>query len=285
MYTGDFMTKIILIPSTKQLDYDCDAYLLGIENLSVNMPIYYNLEEIKKIKTQKEIFISLNKNMHASDLKQLEQTLKELEKLNIKGIFFYDIGVLNIIKRLNLKIDLVLAEEHSQTNYETINYWYQNKVKYAQIPSEINIKEIKKIKQNTKAQLIIPILGYQPMFVSKRHLIKNYLEHFNQQNKSQINYIKKEQKIYPIIDEKVTTVYTNAYLNGIKEYTELKENNIEYVLINSLLINKEDTKKIIDKFKKVDKKNKEEYNNDINNILNNNIDTFFLHKETIYKVK
>lgn len=285
MYTGDFMTKIILIPSTKQLDYDCDAYLLGIENLSVNMPIYYNLEEIKKIKTKKEIFISLNKNMHASDLKQLEQTLKELEKLNIKGIFFYDIGVLNIIKRLNLKIDLVLAEEHSQTNYETINYWYQNKVKYAQISSEINIKEIKKIKQNTKAQLIIPILGYQPMFVSKRHLIKNYLEHFNQQNKSQINYIKKEQKIYPIIDEKVTTVYTNAYLNGIKEYTELKENNIEYVLINSLLINKEDTKKIIDKFKKVDKKNKEEYNNDINNILNNNIDTFFLHKETIYKVK
>ena len=72
------MTKLMYIPNKKELNNDVDAYLLGIENLSVNMPIYFTLDEIKNINIDKEIFISLNKNMHSSDLKILEETLIEL---------------------------------------------------------------------------------------------------------------------------------------------------------------------------------------------------------------
>ena len=38
-------------------------------------------------------------------------------------------------------------------------------------------------------------------------------------------------------------------------------------------------------FKTVTNENVEEYNTEISNILDNNIDTFFLHKDSIYKVK
>lgn len=277
------MTKLMYIPNKKELNNDVDAYLLGIENLSVNMPIYFTLEEIKNIKSEKEIFISLNKNMHSTDVQILEETLIELSKLNIKGIFFYDIGVLNIVKRLNLNIPLVLAQEHMTTNYETINFWYNEGVEYAQIAEEIKEEEIINIKNNTKTKLIVPILGYFPMFVSKRHLKQNYLRQFNLKDDSKINYIEKENKVYPIVDEKVTTVYTSSYLNGIKEYIDFKKENIEYVLINGFLLKEED--KIINMFKTVTNENKEEYYNEISNILDNNIDTFFLHKDTIYKVK
>ena len=277
------MTKLMYIPNKKELNNDVDAYLLGIENLSVNMPIYFTLEEIKNIKSEKEIFISLNKNMHSNDLELLEKTLIELSKLNIKGIFFYDIGVLNIVKRLNLNIPLVLSQEHLTTNYETINFWYNEGVEYAQIAQEIKEEEIINIKHNTKSKLIVPILGYFPMFVSRRHLKENYLREFNLKDNSKINYIEKENKIYPIVDEKVTTVYTSSYLNGIKEYLDFKKENIEYVLINGFLLKEEN--KIINMFKTVTNENVEEYNNEISNILDNNIDTFFLHKDTIYKVK
>ena len=55
------------------------------------------------------------------------------------------------------------------------------------------------------------------MFVSKRHLIKNYLEYFHLSDNSKINYIEKEDKIYPIIDDNISTsVYSNNILNGIK---------------------------------------------------------------------
>jgi len=277
------MTKLMYIPNKKELNKDVDAYLLGIENLSVNMPIYFTLEEIKNIKSNSEIFISLNKNMHSNDLSLLEKTLIELSTLNIKGIFFYDIGVLNIVKRLNINIPLVLSQEHLTTNYETINFWYKEGVEYAQIAEEIKEEEIININNNTKTKLIVPILGYFPMFVSKRHLKQNYLNEFNLKDDSKINYIEKENKIYPIVDEKVTTVYTSSYLNGIKEYLDFKKENIEYVLINSFLLKEED--KIINMFKTVTNNNIEEYYNEISNILDNNIDTFFLHKDTIYKVK
>ena len=277
------MTKLMYIPNKKELNNDVDAYLLGIENLSVNMPIYFTLEEIKNIKSDKEIFISLNKNMHSNDLSLLEETLIELSKLNIKGVFFYDIGVLNIVKRLNLNIKLVLSQEHLTTNYETINFWYNEGVEYAQIAEEIKEEEIITIKNNTKSKLIVPILGYFPMFVSRRHLKENYLRQFNLKDNSKINYIEKENKIYPIVDEKVTTVYTSSYLNGIREYLDFEKENIEYVLINGFLLKEEN--KIINMFKTVTNENVEEYNNKISNILDNNIDTFFLHKDTIYKVK
>ena len=277
------MTKLMYIPNKKELNNDVDAYLLGIENLSVNMPIYFTLEEIKNIKSDKEIFISLNKNMHSNDLSLLEETLIELSKLNIKGVFFYDIGVLNIVKRLNLNIKLVLSQEHLTTNYETINFWYNEGVEYTQISEEIKEEEIINIKHNTKSKLIVPILGYFPMFVSRRHLKENYLNEFSLKDDSKINYIEKEGKIYPIVDENVTTVYTSSYLNGIKEFLNFKKENIEYVLINGFLLKEED--KIINMFKTVTNENLEEYNTEISNILDNNIDTFFLHKDSIYKVK
>ncbi len=277
------MTKLMYIPNKKELNNDVDAYLLGIENLSVNMPVYFTLEEIKNINIDKEIFISLNKNMHSEDLSLLEETLIELSKLNIKGIFFYDIGVLNIVKRLNLNISLVLSQEHLTTNYETINFWYNKGVEYTQIAEEIKEEEIITIKHNTRSKLIVPILGYFPMFVSRRHLKENYLREFNLKDESKINYIEKENKIYPIVDENVTTVYTSSYLNGIREYLDFKKENIEYVLINGFLLKEEN--KIINMFKTVTKENVKEYNNEISNILDNNIDTFFLHKDTIYKVK
>ena len=279
------MTKLMYIPNKKELTSDVDAYLLGIKNLSVNMPTYFTLEEIKNTNTDKEIFISLNKNMHSQDLKLLEETIIELSKLNIKGIFFYDIGVLNIVKRLNLNIPLVWAQEHMTTNYETINFWQNEGVEYTQVSEEIKEEEIINIKKNTKSKLIVPILGYFPMFVSRRHLKENYLKQFSLKDDSKINYIEKENKIYPIVDEKITTVYTSSYLNGIKEYLNFKKENIEYVLINSFLIEEEKMNKIINMFKTVNNDNIEEYNNNISNILDNNIDTFFLHKDSIYKVK
>jgi len=281
------MTKIMLIPNKKMLDIKCDAFLLGIEDLSVNMPEYYKIEEIKEIikNSTNEIFIALNKNMHSDDLPKLQQTLIELEKLNIKAVIFYDISVLNIVKKLNLNINLVWGQEHLSTNYETINYWFNKGVDYTLLSSEISENEILTIKQNTKSKLIVPILGYLPMFVSRRHLVENYLKQFSIKDNSRINYIEKEGKIYPIVDEHVTTVYTNSYINGIKEYLNFKQKEIEYVLINSFLIDETKIKKIINMFKTITEETKEEYFIELNNILDNNTDTFFLHKETIYKVK
>ncbi|MEG0022304.1 MAG: U32 family peptidase [Bacilli bacterium] len=283
------MKQLVMPKSIKQtkdlLEY-IDGIIIGHENLTVNMPNYFCMEEIKQFNTlmkenKKSIFISLNKNIFNSDLKELKETMKELETLKIDGILFYDIALVNIKKENNYKTPLVWNQEHLTTNYLTSNFWYDFGATFTMLSSEITLDEIKEIKANTKARLILPVFGYLPMFVSRRHLVKNYLDTFNLKDNSKINYIEKEDKIYPIIDTKNGTIaYSNVPLNALEETLEL---DLDYILLDSFNIEDETFKIIVKLFRDVNKDNLKEYNEIINNLIETN--KGFLYNETIYKVK
>ena len=248
------------INQAKEIKDLVDAYLIPLKDLSINYTNVFTIEEIKEVqKLNKEVFVIINKNIENKELNKLEEVLKELDKLNITGIIFYDIAIVELKKELNLKTDLVWNQEHLSTNYTSVNYWYEKGAKYAYLSSEITKKEIEEIRKNTKAKLMINAYGYIPMFTSKRHLVDNYIETFNIEEKG--NKIYKEDKYYNIKDEKNgTTVYTDYILN-------IKENiNVDYYIYNSNMIDEEKFKQVL-----INNTEKEE--------------TGFLYKETIYKVK
>ena len=121
--------KLITLPSSideieKTRDL-VDGFIIGIKDMCVNTNFCIDDLSILSNLKDKDIFISLNKNMHNSDLVKVESILLELNNYPIKGVLFYDIGVLNIYNRLNLNYDLVWTQEHLTTNFNTINYWYE----------------------------------------------------------------------------------------------------------------------------------------------------------------
>lgn len=255
------MKKGVIISSinqAKEIKELVDAYLIPIKDLSINYTNVFTIEEIKQVqKLNKEVFVIINKNIENKELNKLEKVLKEIEKINVQGIIFYDIAIVQLKKELNLKTALVWNQEHLATNASSVNYWYDKGAKYAYLSSEITKKEIEEIKRNTKAKIMINIYGYVPIFTSKRHLVDNYKETFNIKDKGNIIY--KEGKGYNIIDTKNgTTVYTDYILN-IKEKIDA-----DYIIYNSDMIN--NIKEIL-----TNNKEKEEKG--------------FLYKETIYKVK
>ncbi len=272
--------KTLIIPNKKEqlkdLEKLCDGFILGIKDLSVNMNVYFTVDEINKLNTNKEVFIALNKNMHNADLFFLEKTLSELK--NIKGVLFYDVAVVNIYNRIKPKYDLVWSQEHLTTNSVTCNFWFDEGVRYTYLSGDITLDEIINIKEKSKMSLLVPIFGYLPMFVSKRHLVKNYLECFNIEDNSEINYLKKDNELYPIIDKNVTQVYSANILNGITAYNLLNEHNIDYIVLNGFNIESDKFKRVCEIYKT---------NNNIEEIdeMFTNTDTGFLYKETIYKVK
>lgn len=272
--------KLLVMPSSideikNTLNY-CDAYLIGINNLSVNNNLCVNiddLDEICNIIKNKELFINLNKNMSNSDIDYLKEVMNRLNDYNIKGIFYYDVGVVNIYNSGNYNYDLVWASEHATTNYNTINYWYNNNVKYSLISSDITLNEIFDISRNSRCKLVVPVFGYQSMFNSKRHIVKNYLDFFKLYSDSNIYYMEKEGNKYLIIDnDEGTEVYTNYILNGVEEISNI---NIDYGLINSFNIDN-----FIDILKLIKNKDYEQINKIISNTSSG-----FLYKETIAKVK
>lgn len=288
------MSKRIIIPKSmnqiKTLINFCDGFILGLKNLSVNLPFYFSLEQIKEILilcdiNQKEVFINLNKNIHNSQLEELKGVLNELSLLKISGIIFYDVSIVNLNNKLNLKLNLIWNQEHMVTNYHTINYWNQKGVFASYLSSELTKEEVLNIRSNTVCPLMINVFGFIPMFTSKRHLINNYLLKFNLKSNSNLNYLEKEGNLYPIISDDVTTVYSSKILNLAQEIYDLEQSGINYLVFNSFNIDEEMFKNILILFNKITNENKKEVFNKINLLLNYNIDTGFFYKNTVYKVK
>lgn len=283
------MPNLMIIPQNNQINklikYS-DAFLFGIGGMSINMPLYFTLEEIKKLnhiikENDKEIFISLNKNMHNQDLKRLEEVLICLNDLQVDGLFYYDVAVLNIVKRLHLDLPLVWSAEHLTTNYATINFWKDMGADYTYLSAEITLEEIIEIRKHTNSKLIVPMFGYLPIFASMRHTVKNYLQQFNLSDHSKINYINLKNDNYPIVDDHLgTNIYSAHILNGYKEYLNLENDKVDYITLNAFNIEEAKFLEIVKMFREKKEENEEK----INTILNNT-DKGFLYKETIYKVK
>ncbi len=249
-----------------------DGFIVGINSLSVNIPLVIEKEEITKFNYDKEIFISLNKNIFNSDIEDLKDTLLYLKDKKISGILFYDLSVLKLVNELNINIPLVWSQEHLTTNYLTCNYYYEKGCTYVNLSSEITLKEIIDITSKTKLLTIVPIFGYLPMFNSKRHIVNNYLDTFNLDKNSNVHYMYKENNYYPILDDKNgTTAYSSKILNGLDEINILSKNKVAYVTYNSFNIDDNKFLKVL------------EGENPDN--LFNNTDKGFLYKETIYRVK
>lgn len=282
--------KLLVMPSSiKQINEiidNIDGVIVGIDELCINMPVNFTKEEVFEIidicnKNNKEIFISLNKNMFNSDLDYLKEILLELDKKEINGIMYYDIAIVNMKQELGLKTVLVWNQEHLTTNYLTSNYWYDFGAKYTYLSSEITIEEINEIKEKASAKLMVTLFGYLPMFVSRRHLVKNYLDTFELKDDSKINILEKEGNKYQIIDSKDGTVaYSSHILNGI---TEVLNTKVDYMVLNSFSIDDDKFKEVVYMFKTVSTNNVIEYKEKIDSMFKTNLG--FLYKETIYKVK
>lgn len=287
------MTKILVMPNHKQdieeiLSY-ADAILLGIENFSVNFT-EISINELEKIvemvkNKQKEIFLSLNRNLHNGDLKDIENILKQCEQLKVDGIFYTDVAVYQIHHRLMLDLPLIWSAEHLATNQFTIEYWKNHGIRGVFLSNEITKEEILEIKREVDVSCFVQVFGYIPMYVSKRHAIDNYLKHFQITTNSKEFFLYKEGNEYPILERKNgTEIYTSFILNACCEYLEYQKNKIEYAFLSGFKVPLEKFKKVLSCFREIEESNKEEQKKKIEALFPNT-GIGFLYKETVYQVK
>jgi putative protease len=259
-----------------------DGYLIGIKDFSVNIPYDASFEEIEYIKkTGKKVFIALNKNMHNKDIEKLSEYLVLLDNLNVDGVLFYDISLINLRKKLELKIKLIFGQEHMSNNYLTSDFWYEHGAQMQLVSPELTKEEIKEMVDDGMSETMVMMFGYLPMFVSKRHLVRNYLDFFNTKSNDELFYLSHNNDLYPTIDNKLgTLVFSSKIFNGIKE---IKEINPDYALLNTFLISEEDVVWILNKYYEMNDHNKEIIDKEIMSKFD--ADYGFLYKDTIYKVK
>ena len=155
------------------LETGLDGLILPLENFSVDYFKYYSIEEIKKYKnsTDKLCYVVINKMIFNEELYDLLRMLKELDNLKVDGVFFYDLAVVDLVKENNLSLNLVYNATNMVTNSDTINLYYSLGVKGAYLSNEITKDEVLKIRERTKSDLFILLLGNPVVAMSRRSLI------------------------------------------------------------------------------------------------------------------
>jgi putative protease len=285
------MTKILVCPTSisnlkELLNEDIDGIIVGLKKYSVFLNLELSIESIEEITkiTNKEIYIAINKPLYNKDIDKIKIILEKLKNLRISGILYEDISIVNINKELNLDLNLVWNQIHIPTNYTTCNYWYKKGIKNAVLSTELMLQDYINIKKNTKMKLMVYIYGHLPMFESSRELLSNYFEFINKDKKNKLYYIYEPErdKYYPIYEHNNETYILDDIINGIREIKEIKENNIDYIIINGLLHKSKHFIFIVKCYIEALKNN-----NKIDELYEkiNNKNTGFLYKETIYRVK
>ncbi|MBQ6324016.1 MAG: U32 family peptidase [Bacilli bacterium] len=264
-----------------------DGIILPLKDYAVESIVSFSLDEIKEISRNNNIkvYVKINKNLLNEDIDKVRDILVELDKLNISGIFFYDLAILQLKKELNLSVDLIWNQTHMVNNYKTCDYYFSRGVKYALLGKEITLEEIKEIIDKSKIDVMVEVVSKPSVAFSMRKLITNYNKDLGVDNNSDLiinekitdtNYVVKE-------DSNGTSFYLDIITNGTGIISELYKGGCKYIIFreygledifNELLV---DTEKYI-KGNCSDK-------NYINKYKKLGDSTNFFFKETIYRVK
>ena len=284
--------KLLVKINNKELDNYLEftnSFIIGLKDFSVN---YYEasvleIETLLKKYKNIDLFVGINKNIFNEDLEILKEILIKLSKLDIKGILFYDLSVLKLVKDLKLNIPLCLNQTHMVTNYNICNYYYDKGVEFAHLATEITLDEIKEISEKSNISLMTYFVGHVIISHSKRNLVSNFYQFIKKDKFNKLSIIKeknKDNKYYIEENDIGTNILTYDVLNGSRAFLELKD-YLEYGILDSYLIDEDVFISILKLYKAVLDNNidNDSFLTSISNLIGDYEGFFF--KKTIYKVK
>lgn len=253
------------------LDKDIDGVVLSIDKLSVNDSYYIDVDILDEIDFKdKEVFVSLNKLMHNSDLDYLRIVMSKLKDKNVR-IFFYDMAVYMIAREYEMTDRLVIQQDHLNASVDTNKFYLNKGIKGSYVTSDITEEELLEIKDKSGMEIFFLGYGYAPIFYSRRYLISNYLKYINEDNNGkEYKIVSDTDVVYPIDEEEFgTTIYTEKPINLINYLDKLDK--IDYLVLRSNKIDMDIFNDMVDKFARREHIDDEYIG--------------FFNKKTIYRVK
>lgn len=245
------------------LDLIDDLKGLGIKNFvyplsffCVGIPKTFDIDQM----TEENSYIFVNRVLDTYGIDKLSDILHNLPS-NIKGIVFDDVGLIEVLKDIN--IQKILYNSHFNTNYESINHFFEY-VDDIVVSTDITEEEIDEIISKTNKKVSLYTFGLVPSMYSRRELLSNYSKKFELEVKKEKDLQINDKKFIAIENEYGTVIYHYPYYNGKR----LLNKNVNYLFYFPILLPN-------DKVLEIAKNNFEVVDNDYG----------FLDTKTIYKVK
>lgn len=283
--------KVIVVPGSsndleKYAKAGVESIILGIRNYSPNYTEVFfkdicyfciNHPEI-------EVYIALNSTLFNEELDDVEELMMKLDKLDIKGLLYYDVGVLMIYKRHKFKYDLIWNQTHMVTNYNTCNYYYEEGVKYGILAGEVTKNEAMATAGRTKMKMFVTVVSEPIMAYTRRRLLTAYYTNIGKPFDGADKIIgDKDRKFIVKEGRNGTCILESDVVNGVCYLNELESSGIYGAIINGMNMDDELVLKLYPLVKEVANNQNEEALEEINKLLGCN--TLFFDRKTVFMVK
>ena len=226
----------------------CDVYgLRGVSDFSLDM-----IMDLRK-KTKKNIFVNVNKLIHNSELKDLEEYIIKLDTIGVDFIVFGDFAVIQIINENNLKIKSIYCTETTITNKYFTSMAKETGITGIDTAKEITLSEVDNICKNKQSLVSMNIHGHIYMYQSKRKLITNYKNHTGLDIDVTDNYKlydPERDQSYPIIENKQGTHLLASHdVMLINHLDKLVDIDLDFMKIDGFGYEKCDFEAIVNLYK------------------------------------
>lgn len=120
-------------------------------------------------------YITVNILAHDVDFDSLKEYLQYLDKIGVDGVIVADMGIAHFVKEYT-NLELHVSTQANITNSETAKMWVKLGAKRLVLARELNIDEVKKIKQAVGDDIDIECFCHGAMCISYsgRCLLSNY---------------------------------------------------------------------------------------------------------------
>ncbi len=122
----------------------------------------------------KTIFL-MNSFLHEDRITDAKAYIEKIKKNNFNAIMVSDPGMLMLLKEIDIKPDIHLSTQMSTLNHLAIKFWNQAGIKRIVLSRETTLDEIKRIRDNTDAEIEIFVHGALCISYSGRCLLSRFL--------------------------------------------------------------------------------------------------------------
>ena len=192
----------------------------------------YSLKEIEMIneyclKENLKRYVTIDAFINEYDRVLVNDYLEFLKKLDVDGIYFTDLGIINVAGGMDLTNKLIYDPDTLLTNSLDVNFFLRQGIGTV-LARELSFDEVKDILEKNPAKCDMQVFGHLKMSYSKRQFMTNYFKYIGKEvdvlNKRSIRLVEEHRNYkLPIIEDKYgTRIYSDYVLLMYKEYLELR---------------------------------------------------------------
>ncbi|MCE5220385.1 MAG: U32 family peptidase [Clostridium sp.] len=165
------------------IDFGADAVYLGGSKLNLRaFADNFTNEQLKEgveyaHGKNRKVYVTMNVFPHNADLTGVEDYLRDLHTIGVDAIIASDPAIIATAREVVPELEIHLSTQANNVNWKSAKFWYDQGVKRIVMARELNLNEIKQMRDNLPEECEIEAFVHGSMCISYsgRCLLSNYM--------------------------------------------------------------------------------------------------------------